>query len=191
MDKCTVQFLAAELNDDTRDHSGGDRMKSLIVFCSTHGTTAKAAHMLRKQIEGDVIVLNLQRTNLHSDVEIFDSVIIGGSIHAGSIQGRIKKFMKDHHEVLVTKNLGLFLCCMKEGQEAHEQFDHVFPASLRESAIAKGIFGGEFIVSKMNFLEKILVRSVSGVTDDTSNLKLDSITEFAHTYNRNNKYLSV
>jgi menaquinone-dependent protoporphyrinogen oxidase len=101
-------------------------MKSLIVFCSTHGTTAKAAHLLRKKIEGEVIVINLERTRLHSDLEIFESVIIGGSIHGGSIQGKLKKFMREHHEVLHRKNLGLFLCCMREGKEAHEQFDRVF-----------------------------------------------------------------
>jgi menaquinone-dependent protoporphyrinogen oxidase len=122
-------------------------MKSLIVFCSTHGTTAKAAHILRKQIEGDVIVVNLERTKLHSDLDLFDSVIIGGSIHGGSIQAKMKKFMKEHQDVLPRKNLGLFLCCMKEGREASEQFEHVFPKGLRKAAIAKGLFGGEVIFS--------------------------------------------
>ncbi|HAQ07161.1 MAG TPA: flavodoxin [Bacillus bacterium] len=166
-------------------------MKSLIVFCSKHGTTAKAAHMLRKQIDGDVIVVNLQKTQLHSDLEIFDSVIIGGSIHAGNIQGKVKKFMKDHQEVLLTKNIGLFLCCMKEGKEASEQFESVFPRELRESAIAQGIFGGELIVSKMNFLEKVLIKKVSGVTEDTSNLQMNSISQFAKTFNTNNRNSSV
>lgn len=166
-------------------------MKSLIVFCSTHGTTAKAAHLLRKKIEGEVIVINLERTRLHSDLEIFDSVIIGGSIHGGSIQGKLKKFMREHHEVLHRKNLGLFLCCMREGKEAHEQFDRVFPASLREAVIAKGLFGGEFIFEKMNFFEKLIVKNISDTTEDVSNLDLDSIQDFAHTFNRNNKLLPI
>jgi menaquinone-dependent protoporphyrinogen oxidase len=166
-------------------------MKSLIVFCSTHGTTAKAAHLLRKQIEGDVIVINLEKTKLHSDLELFDSVIIGGSIHAGSIQGKIKKFMKENDDVLQRKNLGLFLCCMREGEEAFKQFDNVFPHQLRELAVAKGLFGGEFVFSRMNFFEKIIARSVSGSTDDKSNLDEEAIREFATTFNRSNKFLPV
>lgn len=176
---------------DTREHDGGDLMKSLIVFCSTHGTTAKAAHILRKQIEGDVIVVNLERTKLHSDMDLFDSVIIGGSIHGGSIQAKMKKFMKEHRDVLPRKNLGLFLCCMKEGLEANEQFDYVFPHVLREAAIVKGLFGGEVIFSKMNLFEKIIVKNVSHLKDDTSHLDLDAISEFARTFNRNNKFLPV
>ncbi|WP_210364183.1 flavodoxin domain-containing protein [Bacillus sp. REN3] len=166
-------------------------MKCLIVFCSTHGTTAKAAHLLRKQIEGDVVVLNLQRTKLYSDLEFFDAVIIGGSIHAGSIQGKVKRFMKENMDILERKNVGLFLCCMREGQEAHAQFDHAFPERLRETAIAKGLFGGEFIFSKMNFFEKMVVKNVSGVNQDQSTLDLESISEFARTFNKNNKLTLV
>lgn len=166
-------------------------MKSLIVYCSTHGTTAKAAHLLRKKIEGDVIAINLDKSKLHSDLELFDSVVIGGSIHAGSIQGKIKKFMKEHEGLLQRKNLGLFLCCMREGQEAHLQFENAFPPSLRKLAIAKGLFGGEFIISKMNFFEKIIAKSVSGSAEEISHLDLEAINEFAETFNRNNKYVPV
>ncbi|MBT2637822.1 flavodoxin domain-containing protein [Bacillus sp. ISL-39] len=166
-------------------------MKSLIVYCSTHGTTAKAAHLLRKRIEGDIIAINLDKTKLHSDLELFDSVIIGGSIHAGSIQGKIKKFMKEHEDVLRRKNLGLFLCCMRDGQEAYSQFENAFPSYLREAAIAKGLFGGEFIFSKMNFFEKMIAKSVSGSTEEISHLDLGSINEFAETFNTNKKYVPV
>jgi menaquinone-dependent protoporphyrinogen oxidase len=179
--------------DDCRipESDGGDLMKSLIVYCSTHGTTAKAAHLLRKRIEGDVIAINLDKTRLHSDLELFDSVMIGGSIHGGSIQGKVKKFMKEHEDVLQRKNLGLFLCCMREGKEAREQFEAAFPAKLREAAIAKGLFGGEFIFSKMNFFEKIIAKSVSGETEDLSRFDVSAIHEFADAFNRNHKYVPV
>lgn len=158
-------------------------MKTLIVYCSSHGTTGKAAHMLRKHIEGEVVVLNLNQTKLQSDLQIFDSVIIGGSIHAGNIQSKVKKFIKENHEVLLTRNIGLFLCCMREGEIASEQFENAFPAELRERAIATGIFGGEFLVSKMNFFEKLIVKKVSGVTEDTSKIDVQSIEDFAKAFN--------
>jgi menaquinone-dependent protoporphyrinogen oxidase len=158
-------------------------MKVLIVYCSSHGTTTKVALQLKRQLKGDVIVLNLNKAKLHSDVDLFDAVIIGGSIHAGSVQGRVKKFVKENLSVLKTKKMGLFLCCMREGHIAQEQFDNAFPVELRERAIATGIFGGEFLVSKMNFLEKQLVKRVGKVTTDTSRIDEQAIEDFATLFN--------
>jgi menaquinone-dependent protoporphyrinogen oxidase len=45
-------------------------------------------------------------------------------------------------------------------------------------SIANGIFGGEFLVSKMNFIERQIVKRVSGVTEDTSNLDTTAIMTF-------------
>ncbi|KKK36325.1 hypothetical protein WQ57_19755 [Mesobacillus campisalis] len=159
-------------------------MKSLIVYCSSHGTTSKAALLLRKELEGDVVVVNLNRTRLHSDIGLFDTVIIGGSIHAGNIQSKVRKFIKENSADLMTKNIGLFLCCMCEGREAEQQFESAFPHSLRDRAIANGFFGGEFLVSRMNFIEKQIVKRVGGVTEDTCRLNTQAIQDFAHVLNR-------
>lgn len=158
-------------------------MKTLIVYCSSHGTTTKAALLLKKKLEGDVVVLNLNRAKLQSDVDLFDAVIIGGSIHAGHIQGKIKKFMKENRDVLMKKKIGLFLCCMREGELAKEQFENAYPLDLREIAVATGFFGGEFLVSKMNFFEKQIVKRVSKVTTDTSRINERAIGEFAYLFN--------
>ncbi|WP_174733601.1 flavodoxin domain-containing protein [Mesobacillus harenae] len=166
-------------------------MKTLIVFSSSHGTSAKAALFLRNHIAGDVVVLNLKRTKLFSDVDIFDAVIIGGSIHTGSIQREIKKFMKENQDVLKRKTLGLFLCCIREGDIALKQFDNAYNKELRESAAATGIFGGEYLISKMNLFERLFVKSVSGVVTDTSNLDIESMNHFAETFNQQNKSMSV
>lgn len=165
------------------DHIGGEIMKTLIVYCSSHGTTTKAALLLKKKLEGDVVVLNLNRAKLQSDVDLFDAVIIGGSIHAGHIQGKIKKFMKENRDVLMKKKIGLFLCCMREGELAKEQFENAYPLDLREIAVATGFFGGEFLVSKMNFFEKQIVKRVSKVTTDTSRINERAIGEFAYLFN--------
>jgi menaquinone-dependent protoporphyrinogen oxidase len=162
---------------------GGELMSSLIVYCSSHGTTSKAALLLRKELEGDVVVVNLNRTKLHSNVGLFDTVIIGGSIHAGSIQGKVRKFIKENRDDLMTKNIGLFLCCMREGQEAQQQFENAFPGTLRVRAVAKGFFGGEFLFSKMNFFEKQIVKRVVGITEDTCKLNSQAIQEFAQALN--------
>ncbi|MEH7492138.1 flavodoxin domain-containing protein [Neobacillus niacini] len=153
-------------------------MKTLIVYCSSHGTTEKAVQMVSEWLEGEVLTVDLKRDKITFDVCDYDFVIIGGSIHAGSIQGKIKNFIGKQYEELLTKKLGLFLCCWHDGETALEQFDKAFPEELRNVSIANGIFGGEFLVSKMNFIERQIVKKVSGVTNDTSNLDTTAIMTF-------------
>jgi menaquinone-dependent protoporphyrinogen oxidase len=153
-------------------------MKTLIVYCSSHGTTEKAVQLLSEWMEGDVLAVDLKRDRINYEVSDYDFVIIGGSIHAGSIQGKIKHFIGKYYEELLTKKLGLFLCCWHDGETALEQFDLAYPEELRKISIANGIFGGEFLVSKMNFIERQIVKKVNGVTEDTSNLDTTAIMTF-------------
>jgi menaquinone-dependent protoporphyrinogen oxidase len=158
-------------------------MKSLIVYCSSHGTTEKAVGILGENLVGEVLSVDLKKEKTIFDLKDFDTVIIGGSIHAGNIQRRIKQFMKHNHDALVDKNLGLFLCCMRSGDIAIEQFNHAFPQELRKNSVAMGLFGGEFLVSKMNFFERHVVKKVDGIISDQSNLDIGSIMEFASKIN--------
>jgi menaquinone-dependent protoporphyrinogen oxidase len=153
-------------------------MKILIVYCSSHGTTEKAVRLISEWMEGEVLAVDLKRDKISYDVSDYDFVIIGGSIHAGSIQGRIKHFIGKHHDILMTKKLGLFLCCWRDGKLAIEQFEGAYPKELRDIAIANGIFGGEFLISKMNFIEKQIVKKVSGITTESSYLDTTAIMTF-------------
>ena len=154
-------------------------MKCLIVYCSSHGTTEKAVRFLSEGLEGKVLAVDLKRDKEQLDLAKFDTVIIGGSIHAGNIQRKIKQFIRNNLNTLLEKNIGLFLCCMHDGESAIEQFNNAFPQELRKNSVAMGLFGGEFLLSEMNFLEKQIVKKVSGATIDQSNLDYEAIKEFA------------
>jgi len=158
-------------------------MKNLIVYCSSHGTTEKAVGLLSENLVGEVLSVDLKREKTIFDLKDFDTVIIGGSIHAGQIQRRIKKFIQNHHEELLEKELGLFLVCMRDGEMAIEQFNNAFPQDLRKSSVALGLFGGEFLVSKMNFFERQVVKKVDGIITDQSKIDLDAIMEFTSRMN--------
>ncbi|WP_458414508.1 flavodoxin domain-containing protein [Schinkia sp. CFF1] len=161
-------------------------MKVLIVFVSSHGTTEKAAHLLSDNLEGDIEILDL-RVQPHPVLSPYDTIIIGASIHAGEISRKEKKFIARNLDVLATKHIGLFLCCIRENEMAVEQFERAFPKELRDIALSSGLFGGELITSKMNFFEKKIIKTVMGTTDDVSKLDLDVIKEFA---NQMNKYVA-
>lgn len=150
-------------------------MKTLIVYASSHGTTEKVAEKIAAKLGNKTDVINLKKQK-HIDVESYDRIIIGGSVHAGQLQKRVKKFCAQNMVTLLQKKVGLFLSCMDDNK-AQEQFNRAFPEVLRSHAISKKTTGGEFCMEKMNFIERAIVKKVAGITDSVQNLKEDKIEE--------------
>ncbi len=153
-------------------------MKGIIIYDSLHGSTEKCANKLIELLPDGFISVRLQG---HEDLNIeeFDSVIIGGSIHMGVIQTRVENFIKKNYSLLAEKRLGLYLCCMEEGETAQLQFNKAYPEELRLRALANGLFGGEFNLRKMNFFEKKFTRKATGIKSSVSRINEEEIRRFA------------
>jgi len=152
-------------------------MRTAIVYTSNHGTTEKVAQKIKERLGEE----KAQRFNLKKDknfdVSQFDRIIVGGSIHAGQIQKRVKQFLEKHAPELLQRKLGLFLCCMHE-DEAENQFNRAFPEDLRAHAISNKIMGGEFLFEKMNFVEKALIKKIAGVQESVSKIDENEVEQF-------------
>ena len=156
-------------------------MKILIIYASSHGCAAQAAARLQNELAGEVKVQNLKdKTPVF--VNAFDRIIIGGSIHAGAIQGNVKKFCRNNLHTLMEKEIGLFICCMDK-EKAQQQFDSAFPEALRNHARASGLFGGAFDFERMNFLQKTIIKKISGIQESVQDLNEAAIQEFIKIFN--------
>ncbi|MCD6233515.1 MAG: flavodoxin [Candidatus Marinimicrobia bacterium] len=154
-------------------------MKILIIYATTHGTTAKAVDLLTRHLENhEVRSVNIKKET-PPDPENVDVIIVGGSIHAGRIQGRIKKYLAQYQSVILQKKLGLFICCMEKDHKARDEFEAVYPETLKKHAIAHGCFGGEFLMDKMNFLQRVIIKKISGVDKTVSQIDFEAIQNFA------------
>ncbi len=153
-------------------------MRTLIVYTTRHGTTESVAHYLADWLPGDVDLLNLTARPTQCELARYDTVVIGSSIHIGRIPARLSAFMDHHLDELLTKRIGLYLCCMNEAS-AETQFDDAFPLALRRHAIACATVGGEFHFDRMTIAERLIVRAVSGVKENTSRVDYDAINRFA------------
>jgi menaquinone-dependent protoporphyrinogen oxidase len=137
-------------------------MKTAIVYMSKHGTTEKVVKIISQHLNHQSYdVFNL-RNNKNPDISGYDFVIIGGSIHVGMVQKRVKQFCINNATLLMAKKVGLFLCCMEVGEKATLQFNNAYPVELREHAFYIGLMGGECLTDKMNFFERNLVRMAVG-----------------------------
>lgn len=152
-------------------------MKTLIVYATHHGSSEKAAKLLKQQIGGEVILCNI-RKDRNPDISEYDAVILGGSIHAGEVNQSLKKFIKLNLENLEKKHLGLFLCCMDK-EKAQVQFENAYPEKLRNRSIANELFGGEFIFEKMNWFERLAIKKIAGVHETVSDIDEEAINRFA------------
>ena len=153
-------------------------MKTLITYSTSHGCTERTAAELKKLLGGEVQLENL-KSNSSLNLDEYDRVIIGGSIHAGQIQKRVKDFCAKNLDELKTKELGLFICCMEEGENAQKQLSNAFPEELHDVAKSTAVFGGEFDFGKMNFLERLVVKKVAKVKESTSRVDHQAIHSFS------------
>lgn len=110
-------------------------------------------------------------------IDTYDRVIIGGSIHAGKIQRAVKYLCKKNQKNLLKKQLGLFICCMDQ-EKALEQYRNAYPELLRNHASAAGLFGGEFNFERMNFVQKAIIKKISGLEASVDKLDEAAIGKF-------------
>jgi len=153
-------------------------MQTLIIYASHHGTTETVANQIQSK-------LGLNHTKLvrisevkNLDLDNYDIVLLGSSIHAGRNQNSMQRFCKKNMPELLQKRVGLFLCCMSEGKEAVEAMEKAYPELLRNRAFCIQLMGGEYKIEKMNFIERFLLRKIAGATESQSNIKQDGIDKF-------------
>lgn len=159
-------------------------MKTAILYRSHHGTTARVAALIAERLR-DVTVLDLGK-NPNPRIDVYDRIIIGGSIHIGMIQRSIRKFCEKNLDALLQKETGLFICCMlKEKQQ--EQFDNAFPEALKDHSRAHACLGGELIFERMNCLERFIVKKVAKTDKSTSQIDLGAIGHFVRQLNEHEK----
>ena len=158
-------------------------MRNLILYASTHGCTENCAQKLQEGLEGESVLLHIRRATEVSLAD-FDRILIGGSIHAGRIQKAVRRFCENKIKVLLKKTIGLFLCCMEEGETADEQFQNAFPEKLRKHATVTGLFGGAFDFDRMTGIERVIVRRIAKVEESVSKISEEQIENFIDAINK-------
>lgn len=153
-------------------------MKTAIIYTSKHGTTARIAEIIQTKLNNQGVQLfNLKKAK-PNDLNDFDLIILGGSIYVGSVQKKLRKYVADNLNILLSKRIALFLVCMDKTEKRQEYLTNAFPPELREKAAAICFAGGEFRMDKMNFLERAIIKKITGKTENISEIDEAAIVEF-------------
>lgn len=151
--------------------------KTLIAYSTTLGCTEQCASKLKEDIGEDVDMIRISRRRRYN-LQQYNTIIIGGSIHEGMIQRSVYKFCESNLEELLTKSVGLFVCCMDADANEKELIQRAFPGTLVKHALASGFFGGELNIKKMNLLQKIMTRKAARLQKEPD-IDFQKILDFA------------
>jgi menaquinone-dependent protoporphyrinogen oxidase len=135
-------------------------MKTLIAYSTTLGCTEQCASKLKEDLVDDVELVRISRRRKYK-LDAYDTIIVGGSIHEGMIQRSVHKFCEMNLNILLHKQVGLFVCCMDPDADEQALIEQAFPEKLVKHALASGFFGGELNFKKMNLLTKIMTRKAA------------------------------
>ena len=149
-------------------------MKTVIIYATQHGTTETVAKHIQNQMRPETIELINLATNKQPDLSPYDVIILGSSIHAGKNQPVMQAFCKRNIPGLLQKNVGLYLCCLNK-KEFEQNILQAYPEILRNHAFDMQLMGGEYKMDKMNFIERFLVRKITGINRSQSAIDYDSI----------------
>ena len=135
-------------------------MKTLIVYASKYGCAADCANYVKTKLSGDVTLVDINKISKQIELDVFDTIIIGGSVYIGKVSKKLSVFCEKNLEVLIKKRIGIFLCCALSEQE-NEFLTASFPSALLQNAVTTKIFGSEARLQKMTFLDKSIIKAVT------------------------------
>lgn len=155
-----------------------NNMKTIIIFSTKRQTTKKCVQLLEEKMDSNVVSVELKK-NTKIDLSNYENVIIGGSIYMGMLNRNLKKFILNNQEILLSKNLGLFVCAMAEKDELEEEIKANFPKALYDKAQKVYCLGGAFKLEEMNFLERFIVKKVAKIKESVSYINEEEIKELS------------
>ena len=153
-------------------------MKVLIAYKTKYGTTAACARFLAERIHAPTELCDLAATR-RVDVGSFDVVLIGGSIYGGKIQRQVTSFCDQYRDFLLGRKVGVFLCCLYQGDHAVQQMKTAFPEWLLTHVFDTALPGGELHYDKLTLMDRLLVGALSHPRGDVSLLKTEVLEQMA------------
>lgn len=171
----------------------------LIVYATTEGQTAKIVSRI-----GDVIEQSGRRTRIvcasdevpsDLDIESFDGVIVGGSVHGGHHQRAIVQFVKKYRASLERVRSAFFsvsLTAAGDSAESHEtamQCVRTFEEQTGWLPDMAVLFAGALLYTHYGWVKKLIMKMIvkrqGGPTDTSHDYELtnwESVTHFAEDF---------
>ncbi len=162
--------------------------KIIIIYSTTDGHTRKICQRLQQ-----VIAANNNQTTLVSiddiaavDLQSFDKIVMGASIHYGKHNVKVYKFIKNNLLVLQDKVTAFFsvnVVARKSGKNQPDTNPYLkkFLRQIAWKPDNLAVFAGKIDYQKYQFLDRIMIRFImwmtKGPTDPNTNIEFTNWCE--------------
>jgi menaquinone-dependent protoporphyrinogen oxidase len=177
-------------------HSSNDSMANvLIVYATKEGQTEKIVRRIEQTLVGEghaVELRNAERRGADSDLERFDTVVIGAPVHMAAYPRSIVRFVQRHRAALERVRSVFFSVSLAVASRTHDgraQTLEVVEKFVRQTGFRPGrveLFAGALLYTRYNPLIRFIMRRISasegGDTDTSRDYEytdFDAVERFA------------
>jgi menaquinone-dependent protoporphyrinogen oxidase len=170
---CSQQKSSEQTENDMKtmklDSQNGK--KYLVAYASKYGSTAGIAEAIGQAIHetgAGVDVIPVQQV---SDLSGYDGALIGSAIYMGQWRKEALGMIEKHQSALQAMPVAYFAGCltMASGTEEEKATALTYcdaPAAIVSPAADPGVFAGELDTSKLNILEKLIMKAMKPPVGD-------------------------
>jgi len=140
----------------------------LVPYGTGEGQTGKVAERIAEELEShghEATAVDVKELPGDLDLEDYDAVLVGASIHAGRHQKAVRKFVAANRDVLVRKPTGFFQVSLSSADEDSEAEAVGYVDELVEATDWHpdriGLFGGALRFSQYGFLMRAMMKRVA------------------------------
>jgi menaquinone-dependent protoporphyrinogen oxidase len=172
--------------------------KVAVLYGTTEGQTAKIAQRIAgigRQHGHQLDVVCLADIDASFDVAAYGGVVIGASIHEGSHQRYVYRWIREHQSALARVPTAAFTVCLaihstneKERAEARA-FAGLYHEKTGWTPDVSEVFAGALMYSEYNWVVRMVMKSIArregGSTDtshDTEYTDWAAVDRFAETF---------